>query len=253
MSASKKNMVSIIVPVFNGSKTIERTVDSIKSQTYENWELLIVNDNSSDDTSNVLNELAKTDKRIRVFDLDKNVGAATARNIGIIESSGRYIAYLDADDLWDKMKLEKQLSFMNSNGYAFTYTGYYFADSNGKETKEVKVPKIVNYKGLLKNTTIFTSTVIFDTDKISKNDIKFERIESEDTATWLRILKKNIYAYGLCEPLSYYCRSNGTLSSNKFVAIKRIWNLYRRQEKMDVFKSFYYLCFWAINAVRRRV
>lgn len=250
----EKALVSIVVPVYNSEKFILDTIDTVEKQSYKNWELIFVDDCSKDNSIKIIKERIKNNNKIKLIELKKNSGAATARNVGIDEAKGSYIAFLDSDDLWKKEKLENQLAFIKENGCAFSFTGYEFADEYGLGNgKVVKVPFKMNYKKALKNTTIFTSTVMFDLEKISKDQIKFENIKSEDTATWWKVLKSGYVAYGLNENLSYYRRTSGTLSSNKFEAIKRIWNLYRKQEKLNIFVSFYNFCFYAFNAVRRRV
>ncbi len=250
----EKALVSIVVPVYNSEKFILDTINTVEKQSYKNWELIFVDDCSKDNSTKIIKERIKNNNKIKLIELKKNSGAATARNVGIDESKGSYIAFLDSDDLWKKEKLENQLAFIKENGCAFSFTGYEFADEYGLGNgKVVKVPFKINYKKALKNTTIFTSTVIFDLKKISKDKIKFENIKSEDTATWWKVLKSGYVAYGLNENLSYYRRTSGTLSSNKFEAIKRTWNLYRTQEKLNIFYSFYNFCFYAFNAVRRRI
>lgn len=250
-----ENKVSIIVPVYNAQKYIEETIRSVKAQTYENWELLLVEDGSTDDTARVLEELLQKepDARIRVLPKE-NGGAAKARNYGLSQATGRFIAYVDADDLWSSDKLEKQLAFMKEKQAAFCFTGYEFADENGVGNGTiVRVPETLVYKQALKNTTIFTSTVMFDTQKIEKEDLNMPIIKSEDTALWFKVLRTGITAYGLDENLVRYRRMGGTLSSNKLEAIRRIWNLYRKSEKLSIPYSIYNFIFWAFRAVWRRI
>lgn len=245
-------LISIVVPVYNASRFLNDTINSILNQTYTNFELLLVNDCSKDNSVEIIKEYK--DKRIKLINNEKNSGAAITRNNGIKEAKGDYICFLDADDLWEKEKLENQIKFMQENDCAFSFTGYEFADQYGVPNgKKVYIPEKISYEQALKNTTIWTSTVMFDMDKLTKEDIYMPNVKSEDTATWWRILKKIDYAYGLNEILSYYRRTSGTLSSNKFEAIKRIWNLYRNVEKLSLFKSIYCFCFYAINAVKRRI
>lgn len=249
-------MVSVVVPVYHAEKYIEETMDCVRAQTYLNWEMLLVVDGPEDPTVEVIRKyLEKTgEKRIRLFIQDKNQGAALARNRGVAEAKGRYIAYLDADDLWMPDKLEKEVNFMKQKDAAFAFTGYEFADENGKGTgKVVKVPEKLTYKEALKNTTIFTTTVMFDTEKIDKAMLKMPNMRSEDTALWWRILREGYTAYGLNENMVLYRRPAVSLSSNKIVAIKRIWNLYRQAEKLSIPYSCYNFCFWAVRAVIRRV
>ncbi|MGN0431382.1 MAG: glycosyltransferase family 2 protein [Lachnospiraceae bacterium] len=247
--------VSIIVPVYNAEKYIEETVASVRAQTFKDWELLLVDDSSTDNTAQVLEEMLKKepDGRIRILSKE-NGGAARARNYGLAYATGRFVAFLDADDLWSSDKLEKQLAFMEEKQAAFSFTGYEFADENGRGTgKVVKVPETLVYKQALQNTTIFTSTVIFDTEKIKKENLEMPIIKSEDTALWFRVLRTGITAYGLNENLVRYRRVSGSLSSNKLEALRRIWNLYRKSEHLSVPYSIYNFVFWAIRAVRRRI
>lgn len=248
-----KDLVSIIIPVYNAEQYIGQTIESVLNQTYENWELLLVDDGSKDSSCAIIEEYAKKDKRIRLI-CKENEGAAKARNTGVLEASGKYVAYLDADDLWLSCKLEKEITFALEKDVAFVFTGYEFADENGVGTgKIVKVPEKLSYTQALKNTTIFTSTVLFDLKKLSKEDIMMPVVKSEDTALWWKVLKKGYTAYGLDENLVLYRRVANSLSSNKLEAIRRIWFLYRKQEGLSFIKSAYYFVFWAVRAVLRRV
>lgn len=250
----KEELVSIIIPVYNAAIFLEDTIITIKEQTYQNWEAIFVDDCSKDDSIKIIERQAINDKRIKIIKNEINSGAAITRNNGIGVANGRYICFLDADDKWDKEKIEKQIKFMKEGKCEFSFTGYEFADSNCIPNGTiVNVPEKINYKQALKNTTIWTSTVMFDMSVLKKDDIYMPNVKSEDTATWWKILKKIDYAHGLDEVLSYYRRTNDSLSANKLKAIKRVWNLYRGQEKLNVFVSFYYFCFWAINAVKRRI
>lgn len=252
----KDGLVSIIVPVYNVEKFIVETIDCVRNQTYTDWELLLVEDGSTDGTEAVItNYLERVqDGRIRLIKQLTNQGAAKARNRGVEEAAGRYIAYLDADDLWMPQKLERELLFMEAKQAAFAFTGYEFADEEGRGTgKVVRVPETLTYKEALKNTTIFTTTVMFDTDKIEKKLLIMPVIKSEDTALWWRILRNGYVAYGLDENLVKYRRAGKSLSSNKLEAIRRIWNLYRKAEGMGVISSAYHFCFWAVRAVVRRI
>ena len=249
-------LVSIIIPVYCAEEYIKDTLESVRKQTYSNWELLLVADGEQDSTIPVIEEyIQKTEEgRIRLFVQKQNQGAALARNRGVREAGGRFIAYLDADDLWDAEKLEKELAFMQKKDAAFAFTGYEFGDEQAVGTgKIVRVPEKLVYKEALKNTTIFTSTVMFDTSKISKEMLEMPNIKSEDTALWWKILRNGYDAYGLDENLVTYRRPQQSLSSNKLVAIRRIWDLYRKAEGLSIPYSCYNFCFWAIKAVWRRV
>ena len=244
--------VSIIIPAYNAAEYISATIGSIKEQTYDNWELIIVENGSTDSTRDVLRQI--DDKRIIVSLNDENLGAARSRNIGIDMASGRFIAFIDADDIWKSDKLEKQVAYMLKEDIAFSFTGYEFGDDKAEPTgKIVCVPKTLSYNEALKNTTIFTSTVMFDMNKLKKEDIQMPCVKSEDTATWWRILRSGYTAYGINDNLCIYRRPAKSLSSNKLEAVRRIWNLYRRVEGLSIVKSV--ICFvgWGFRAVKRRV
>lgn len=247
-------LVSIITPVYNAEEYLEETIQSVLNQTYENWELILVDDHSKDNSYKICEEYSKKDKRIKVYKQKTNLGVANTRNRGIDEARGEYICLLDADDIWDKEKLEKQVKFMEKQQCEFSFTGYEFINKKGQSKhKKVKVPKKIDYNQALKNTTIWTCTVMFDMNKLTKKDIYMPRIKSEDTACWWKVLKKVDYAYGLNEVLSFYRRRPNSLSSNKLKAIKRIWRLYRKQEKLSFFKSLYCFIHYSIRAVLRRI
>lgn len=248
-------LVSIIIPVYNASRFLEETINSIQEQTYSNWEAIFIDDCSSDNSYNLIKKYQKEDKRIKLIKNKTNSGAAVSRNNGIDHAEGDYLCFLDADDKWHPKKLEKQINFMQELNCEFSFTGYQFANEkctpNGKI---VLVPNKINYKQALKNTTIWTSTVMFDMGKLTKDDIYMPNIKrGQDTATWWKVLKKIEYAYGLNEVLSYYRRTNNSLSANKLTALKRTWNLYRNVEHLNILSSFYNFCWYCFNAVRRRV
>lgn len=251
-----EELISIIVPVYHVENYIAQTMDCVYEQTYEKWELLLIDDCGGDNCVKIMEDYIrqKGDSRIRLIHQPSNMGAAKARNRGLTEAKGRYIAYLDADDLWTPEKLERELAYLKDKEAAFVFTGYEFADQNGNGTgKVVRVPESLNYKEALKNTTIFTSTVMFDTEKISKEMLEMPVMKSEDTALWWRILRNGYVAWGLDENLVKYRRAGRSLSSNKLEAVRRIWTLYRRAEGMSILNSAYHFCFWAVRAVKRRV
>lgn len=249
------DLVSIIVPVYNVEKFIRETMAAVTAQTHSNWELLLVEDGSTDKTVEIIEAYLEEsgEQRIKLIRLPENVGAAGARNVGMEQSQGRYVTYLDSDDLWRPEKLQHQLEFMKKEDCAFSYTGYEFADENGQGLgKIVRVPHTLEYKEALGNTTIFTSTVMFDTEKLPREQLMMPLVKSEDTALWWQILRQGYIAYGLDENLVYYRRAGKSLSSNKLVAMKRIWNLYTR-EKLPLRQKIYYFVQWAFRAVKRRV
>lgn len=249
------DLVSIIIPVYNAEIFLEDTIDTIEKQTYTNWEALFVDDCSKDKSCEIIEKYQKDDNRIKLIKNKENSGAAISRNNGIKKSKGRYLCFLDADDKWNSQKLEKQIKFIEEKDCEFSFTGYEFADENcNPNGKIVNVPNKISYHQALKNTTIWTSTVMFDMQKLSKEDIYMPNVKrGQDTATWWKVLKKIDYAYGLNETLSYYRRTNNSLSANKLTALKRTWNLYRNVEHLNIFSSIYNFCWYCFNAVRRRV
>ena len=247
--------ISVIVPVFNVREYLENCVRSVRRQSLSDWELILVDDASRDNSAEIIeNYIKKQGKRIRLIRKNANQGAAEARNTGIDASSGRYIAFLDADDIWMPDKLEKQVAYMEKTGAAFCFHAYEFGDEKANPTgKIVHVPPVLKYKQALSRTIIFTTTVMFDTEKIDMEIIHMPNVPSEDTATWWRILKSGYEAYGLDENLAIYRRPARSLSSNKLEAIRRIWFLYRNIAGLSVAKSLFYFGGWAVRATLRRL
>lgn len=242
-----EELVSIIIPVYNKKDTIRETIESILSQTYKNYEIIIIDDNSNDDTMSIL--LQYLDNIVLIHHME-NMGVSYSRNEGIAEAKGKYIAFIDADDVWVKDKLTKQVEFIKKNKYAFTYTGYQFLKRN-RRLKKVMVPTHITYEEALGNTTIFTSTVMFNLNILTKKDIKFPKVASEDTACWWKVLKK-VDAYGINEVLSFYRVGLCSLSSNKFKAITRTWYLYK-YEHLPLSTSMGYFMKYIYHAIRRRI
>lgn len=250
----KDALISIVVPVYNAAAFLKQTITAVQAQSYTDWELVFVDDCSRDNGCNIIEEAAKQDCRIRLIRQEKNQGAAAARNRGVSEARGRFICFLDADDIWEAGKLKEELDFLKEKQAGFVFTSYEFADEQGNGLgKVVHVPETISYRQALRNTTIFTSTVMVDRKRIPDEDIYMPDVASEDTATWWQILRKHGTGYGLDRNLVKYRRSANTLSSNKAVAIKRIWNLYRNQEKLSLIKSLSCMGFWAFRAVARRI
>lgn len=248
--------ISIVVPVYNAENYIQQTVDMVMRQTFTDWELILVEDCSKDNSAEVLRALESElqDARIRVIYKEKNEGAAKARNTGIDAACGRYLAFLDADDIWMENKLSDELAFLQKKQAAFVFTAYEFGDENAVGTgRIVKVPETLTYKKALSRTIIFTSTTMFDLSVLGKEAVKMPCVPSEDTATWWKILRAGHMAYGYSEVTTIYRRPPQSLSSNKGTAIYRIWYLYREVEKLPVITSM--LCFvgWAFRSTLRRL
>lgn len=251
----KNGLISIITPIYNCEKFIEETIKCVQNQTYTNWELLAVDDCSPDNSSDIIKKYAKKDKRIKYIKLKENSGAAIARNKALEESKGRFIAYLDADDLWKPEKLEKQVNFMLDNNYAFTCTDYEKIDENGNSlNKIIRIPKKVNYNLFLRNTIIQTVGVMVDTKITGKDIIVMPNIRRrQDAATWCQLLKNGFDCYEVPENLSYYRVVSNSLSSNKFKAVKMNWYWYRKIEKLPLWKTCYCFVGYAFNAVKKRI
>lgn len=249
-------MISIVVPVYNAAKYIEQTISMVQKQTYTDWELILVEDCSKDASREVLQKLVKEleDSRIHVIYKEKNEGAASARNTGLMAATGEYLAFLDADDIWKKTKLEKELAFLEEKKAAFVFTSYEFGDEQGIGTgKFVHVPEKLSYKQALSRTVIFTSTTLFDLKKLDKSRLIMPEVPSEDSATWWQILRAGYTAYGYPEVTAIYRRPPKSLSSNKGKAIQRIWFLYRKVEKLPLLTSVVCFVGWAFRATLRRL
>lgn len=252
----KSGLISIVVPVYHAADYIAHTIDMVRAQTYENWELILVEDGPGDGSAEAVGAYLRTheDPRIRLLGQKRNVGAARARNLGVDAAVGRYLAYLDADDVWLPDKLTKELAFLKEKQAGFVFTAYEFGDADARGTgKIVHVPETLSYREALSRTVIFTSTVLFDLDRIPKELVRMPEVKSEDTAAWWRILRNGYLAYGLDEVTAVYRRPPNSLSSNKLEAMKRIWALYRKQEGLSVFESMRYFCGWALRATLRRI
>ncbi len=251
----KDDLISVITPVYNCEKLIGNTIECVQSQTYTNWELLLVDDCSTDKSAEVIEQYTKSDERIKYYKLEKNGGAAVARNHALKMSKGRFIAYLDADDLWKKEKLELQKKYMLKNNIAFSCTDYEKIDEEGKSlNKIVKIPQKVNYNLFLRNTIIQTVGVMVDTKITGKELLVMPNIRRrQDAATWCQLLKNGYDCYEVPDNLSYYRVVKNSLSSNKFKAAKMNWYWYRKIEKLPLWKACYCFIGYAFNAVKKRI
>ena len=221
------DLVSIITPCYNSSKYIGQMIESIQAQTYQNWELLITDDCSSDNSREIVEAYSKSDSRIKYFKLLKNSGAGVARNNSIKEAKGRYMAFCDSDDMWKHDKLEKQIKFMKENGYAFCHCYTLVVDDNNKIVGLNKKPARVSFKSTRIINYIGTSSVVYDTKDIGKFYMKPIR-KRQDFALWLNILQATKYAYCIPEPLFIYRYTPGSISSNKFKLLKYHVDVYQQ-------------------------
>ena len=229
-------LVSIITPTFNSSKFIGSTIESIRNQTYRDWELLITDDGSTDNTIKVINDYQKQDSRIKLFLLKVNSGAGFARNNSIKMASGKYIAICDSDDLWLPHKLKKQIDFMNNNNLLFTYSSFDIIDENDVNISKVTPPTRLTYSNLLKGNKIGCLTAIYDTSYLGKLYMSNIR-NRQDWVLWLTILKKIKATKGLKESLAFYRKRKGSISRNKLKMITYHWRVYRQEMKINLFNS----------------
>jgi glycosyltransferase involved in cell wall biosynthesis len=244
----KEDLVSIIMPAYNCGDFIGMTLDSVINQSYKNWEVIVVDDCSSDNTAEVVQEYKKKDNRIKYYKLEKNSGAAVARNKAIDLATGKYMAFLDSDDVWFPEKLAKQIGFMEDNGYGFTCTSYTKIDEHGEYLNRTIVAQSRrDYNGVLK-TCPGNSTVIYNAEKLGKFKIPDIR-KRNDYVMWLQVIKKEKYLHGIQEPLgSHRLRTEG-ISSNKKSLVVYHWKVYREIENLSLLKSCYLIVYWIVATV----
>ena len=246
------NKVSVIMPLFNGAKTINETVKSLFDQTFSNWELIIVDDCSKDNSYEIACSIAdQTPNKIKVFKTALNGGPAVARNIATNHATGRFITFLDCDDIWLPDKLEKQLTFITSNNYSIIYSNYEKISYNGERSNRiVKMPEVVNYKTILKSNAIPCLTAMYDTDKLGKLFQIEDRfyMSNEDYIMWVQTLRKGILAHKLDEVLAFYRLSEQSISKNKVRMASIRWYIYRDIVGLNIFNTFYYyICYLFIG------
>ncbi len=226
-------LVSIITPTFNSEKFISETIKSVQNQTYTNWEMIIVDDGSSDKTVDIVSERIKTDKRIKLFQLEKNSGAGIARNTALLKAIGKYIAFLDADDLWKPQKLEKQIDFLISNQLRFTFSFYECMDEEGNTlNKLIESPKELSYRQLFYCNYVGNLTGIYDADYFGKIQISSIR-KRQDWMMWLTVLKKIRTACPVPESLAIYRIRKNSISASKLDLVKHNFNVYRLYHKYN--------------------
>ena len=245
--------VSVIMPAYYSEDTISPAIESVMAQTYSNWELLIYDDCSGDRTLDIAMEYSNKDDRITVVKGNLNSGVASARNKAVKMAGGRYISFLDSDDLWKTDKLQKQIAFMKRNDCAMCYTSYETMDSHGNGTGKIitGLHKEADYESLLRNNYIGTLTVIIDRKYI--NDFHFTSNRHEDYLLWLDFVKNGYRLMGLDESLAYYRVSNRSLSGNKIKAAIWRWKVYSKIEKLGIARSLYYMFLYTMNSIAKRI
>ena len=240
-----KELVSIITASYNNALFIEETIESVLYQTYPYWEMIIIDDCSTDNSLDIIKKYAKDEPRIKLIVNNKNVGVSQSRNIAIKAAKGTYIAFLDSDDLWLPKKLSKQLGLMNKTHALMSYSSYKTINENSKITGYFLVKTKVSYKDLLKTSTIGTLTTIYNAKKLGK--FYFDDRGHEDYVMKLNILKRIGVAQGVREPLAHYRIVENSISRNKFQAASWQWKIYRESEKLPPLKSLYYFIHYTYN------
>jgi len=245
--------VSIITPSYKSDQFISEAIQSVLNQTYKKWEMLIVDDASPDNSNYTIEEYIQQDDRIKLIKLEKNVGAAEARNKALQIARGRYIAFLDSDDIWLPSKLEVQLDFMQHKGYAFTFSDYTPFSEDGKiYYHTIRAPKEIDYIGYCKNTIIGCLTVVIDKEQVGEFRMPNIR-SSHDMALWLLIMKRGFKAYGVNEILAQYRVVSSSNTANKHKAALEVWNVYRKVERLTFFKSTWYFVHYLYHAIKKRL
>ena len=239
----ERDKVSVIMPAYNCEKFIDETIESLLNQTYSNWELIAVDDCSTDKTGEILKKYAEKDNRIKYVKNDDNLGAALTRNNAVSLAKGQYLAFLDSDDIWKKEKLEKQLTFMKENNSTFSCTAYGKIDENGNDLKRiVPAERVSNYWGVLK-TCPGNSTIIYDAIALGKHIIPDIR-KRNDYVMWLSVIKKAKTIMGMADELGFHRVRTDSISSKKTALVKYHWFVYRQVENLSLIKSLYLIAYW---------
>ncbi|QWC22570.1 glycosyltransferase family 2 protein [Bacillus haikouensis] len=243
-----EDLVSVIMPTYNSSNYINETIKSVLNQTYHNWELIVVDDCSTDNTCEIVKSFIKEEPRIKYFKLEINSGAAIARNKAVELAGGHYMAFLDSDDIWFPDKLNKQITFMKNNNYNFSCTSYTKIDEYGKFLNQViEANKISDYEKILKNNP-GNSTVVYNSKNLGKFIIPNIK-KRNDYVMWLQVIKAAKHLYGIQEPLGSHRIRLGSLSNKKTNLIMYHWKVYRDIESLSVFKSFYLIIYWIFKTI----
>lgn len=243
-------MVSIVIPSYNCEKYIGETLESAMKQTYEDIEIIVINDCSPDDCESIILSYAEKDKRIRYFRNDKNIGVAASRNRGVSVSKGEYVAFLDSDDVWSLDKIEKQINHLQQNDGYFCYTSYRLIDDTGHDLNKLyTVPETVDYKKLLYCNVINSSTAVIKRDILIQYPMKHDEIH-EDYIEWLTLLKHHGEALGLSECMALYRQVKRSKSNNKFKSFVMTNKVYKLEGIM-FFKRIFYLWHYSINGIKK--
>ena len=246
------NLVSVIIPYYKKKEYITSSINSVLKQSYKNLELIIIYDDSNHEDLIILKNLKKKDKRIKIFLNKKNIGAGLSRNKGIKLSKGKFIAFLDSDDLWSPNKLKKQIFFMKQHKIKISHTSYYIINYKNKIIGQRKA-KDLSHKQLLRSCDIGLSTIILN-KKLIKNNTKFASLKTkEDYVLWLRITLNEKKIYALLNNLTKWRKLDNSLSSSEFQKIKDGYVVYRKYMKFSQIKSFFYLGLLSINFLLKQI
>lgn len=245
-------LITVITPCFNPDLKLIYTINSIKKQTYQNYEHLIIDDCSNRQYSQELLNLIESDPKIRLIKRDWNAGPAVTRNRGISEAKGKYVAFLDADDTWSPDKLEKQVGFMEATNVPLSYTNYSVVNENRKCLGERIAPPQLTYQDLIKVNRIGCLTAMYNVEVCGKQYMP-NILKRQDYGLWLQITKKFGPVRGLPESLAQYTKSKTSLSGNKLKLLKYQWRIYREIEKLSILKSLYYFGRYAWNGLTRKI
>lgn len=240
------------MPLYQCEKTLPQAIESVWRQQFSEWELLLIDDASTDNSRSIAQEWCAKDERIHLIGLEKNQGVSDARNRGISIARGRYIAFLDSDDWWHEDKLEKQVAVMRQHHAVISYTGYIRYEERKEKKLEMRVPETVNYQQLLKSNWMGCLTVIYDQKRLGKRFFVSQRF-SEDWTLWLSILKEGYTAIGVCESLATYRVQKKSRSSSKWRVVLFQWQLYRKKEKLGLGPAcFYFTVYLLLGILRTR-
>ena len=243
-------LVSVVMPSYNAEKYISEAIQSVIAQIYENWELLIIDDCSTDSTANIVKQFSDVDSRITLYSNPKNMGVALTRNKGMNLAKGSWIALLDSDDVWHKDKLEKQIELAGKTGADIVYCSYCLIDSCGKKISEFIVPPITSYEEMLKSSVISCSTAMLCNNSAGKHRFTGGNFH-EDYVFWLNLLRNGFEAVGCEESLSDYRVVEGSRSHNKIKSAKNRWIVYRKVEKLPLKKAVRAFASYTYNGFRK--
>ncbi len=245
-------LVSIITPMYNSSATIEETLKSVQAQTFKDWEFLcVIDDGTKDNSPEIVKKYSAADARIQLLHVKNGRGCGLARNFGMKQAKGKFLAFVDADDVWLPEKLQKQISFMQKNNHAFTCTGFQRMSNEGEVHQHSFLPpEKIEYAQLCKNNTICSPSVVID--RLQTGDFEMANTSVEDFILWLQLMRKGFPCYGLREVLVHYRLSVNSRSTERFVTMRGRWRAYRNFEKISLMKSTYYFLFYVYGALAKR-